>query len=54
MIINKGLQIAFPLFLGAAILIWMYHGFNFSPGVGGLGWRNELWVDVSVISVWCV
>ena len=27
---------------------------QFFPGVGGLGWRNELWVDVSVISVWCV
>lgn len=29
-IINRGLQIAFPLFLGTAILVWMYHGFNFS------------------------
>lgn len=28
--INKGLQVAFPLFLGVAILGWMYRGFDFS------------------------
>lgn len=28
--INKVLQVAFPLFLGVAILFWMYRGFDFS------------------------
>ena len=28
-IVKKSLQILLPLVLGAAIMIWMYHGFNF-------------------------
>ena len=49
-IINKGLQIAFPLFLGAAILIWMYHGFNFSRVWEVLdGGMNYGWMLVSLV-----
>ena len=49
-IINKGLQIAFPLFLGAAILIWMYHGFNFSRVWEVLdGGMNYWWMLVSLV-----
>ena len=49
-IINKGLQIAFSLFLGAAILIWMYHGFNFSRVWEVLdGGMNYWWMLVSLV-----
>ena len=49
-IINKGLQIAFPLFLGAAILIWMYHGFNFSRVWEVLeGGMNYWWMLVALV-----
>ena len=44
------MQIAFPLFLGAAILIWMYHGFNFSRVWEVLdGGMNYGWMLVSLV-----
>lgn len=44
------MQIAFSLFLGAAILIWMYHGFNFSRVWEVLdGGMNYWWMLVSLV-----
>ncbi|MDE5677410.1 MAG: flippase-like domain-containing protein [Phocaeicola sp.] len=49
-IVNKGLQIAFPLFLGAAILVWMYRGFNFSRVWEVLsGGMNYGWMVLSLV-----
>lgn len=48
--INKSLQVGFPLLLGAAILVWTYHGFDFDRlwSVFGQG-IDYGWMGVSLL-----
>lgn len=48
--INKAVQIVFPLLLGAAILVWTYHGFDFRQ-VGEVmdGEMNYWWMAFSLV-----
>ncbi len=47
---NKVMQVVFPLLLGAVILVWMYHGFDFSRVrdvlLGGMDYR---WMLLSLV-----
>lgn len=42
-VINKTIQIALPLFLGAAILVWTYHGFDFRRVWSVLNGETNYW-----------
>lgn len=49
-IVKKALQIIFPLVLGGAILLWMYHGFNFHRAWEVLdGGMNYGWMLLSLV-----
>ena len=48
--INKSLQIVFPLLLGAAILVWTYHGFDFRQVWDVMnGEMNYWWMAFSLV-----
>ena len=48
--INKAVQIVFPLLLGAAILVWTYHGFDFRQVWEVMdGEMNYWWMAFSLV-----
>ena len=48
--INKAVQIVFPLLLGAAILVWTYHGFDFRQVWEVMdGEMNFWWIAFSLV-----
>ena len=47
--INKFLQIFFPLLLGAAILVWTYHGFDFQRVSSAFSDMDMGWMFLSLV-----